>query len=141
MGTEQLVSHFCIFNKFSRERPSKYMEKMFNFFLWDFIQPIVYRVLICSLRKHVLKKKWYLVICMYLISWIQASPTWWAWVWVNSRSWWWTGRPGVLRFSRTRLSDWTELNWTDKLKRTDHVFVGSLIKISFKSIYKQRIFI
>ena len=42
-----------------------------------------------------------------------ASPTRWAWVWVNSRSWWWTGRPGVLRFmgsqSWTRLSDWTEL--------------------------------
>ena len=39
------------------------------------------------------------------------------WVWVNSGSWWWTGRPGVLRFmgshSRTRLSDWTELNWTE----------------------------
>ena len=31
------------------------------------------------------------------------------------RSWWWTGRPGVLRFmgsqSQTRLSYWTELNW------------------------------
>ena len=27
-----------------------------------------------------------------------ASPTWWTWVWVNSRSWWWTGRPGMLRF-------------------------------------------
>ena len=27
-----------------------------------------------------------------------ASPTRWTWVWVNSRSWWWTGRPGVLRF-------------------------------------------
>jgi len=27
-----------------------------------------------------------------------ASPTWWTWVWVNSESWWWTGRPGVLRF-------------------------------------------
>ena len=44
-----------------------------------------------------------------------ALTTRWAWVWVNSRSWWWTGRPGVLRFigsqSRTRLSDWTELNW------------------------------
>ena len=44
-----------------------------------------------------------------------ASPTWCTWVWVNSESWWWTGRPGVLRFmgsqSRTRLSDWTELNW------------------------------
>ena len=42
-----------------------------------------------------------------------ASPTRWAWVWVNSGSWWWTGRPGVLRFmgsqSRTGLSDWTEL--------------------------------
>ena len=25
-----------------------------------------------------------------------ASPTWWTWVWVNSRSWWWTGRPGML---------------------------------------------
>ena len=40
-----------------------------------------------------------------------ASPTRWAWVWVNSGSWWWTGRPGVLRFmgsqSRTRLSHWT----------------------------------
>ena len=44
-----------------------------------------------------------------------ASPTWWTWVWVNSKSWWWTGRPGVLQFmglqSWTRLSDWTELNW------------------------------
>ena len=26
-----------------------------------------------------------------------ASPTKWTWVWVNSRSWWWTGRPGVLQ--------------------------------------------
>ena len=43
-----------------------------------------------------------------------ASPTQWTWVWVNSGSWWWTGRPGVLWFmgsqSRTWLSDWTELN-------------------------------
>ena len=46
-----------------------------------------------------------------------ASRTRWMWVWVNSRSWWWTGRPGVLQFmgshSWTRLSDWTELNWTE----------------------------
>ena len=43
-----------------------------------------------------------------------ASPTWWAWVWVNSRSWWWTGRPGVLWFiwSQRVRHDWaTELNW------------------------------
>ena len=45
-----------------------------------------------------------------------ASPAGWTWVWVNSSSWWWTGRPGVLWFmgsqSQTRLSDLTELNWT-----------------------------
>ena len=44
-----------------------------------------------------------------------ASLTWWMWVWVNSGSWWWTGRPGMLQFmgsqSQTRLSNWTELNW------------------------------
>ena len=43
-----------------------------------------------------------------------ASLTRWTWIWVNSGSWWWTGRLGV-RFmwlqSRTRLRDWTELNW------------------------------
>ena len=26
-----------------------------------------------------------------------ASPTQWTWVWVNSGSWWWTGKPGVLQ--------------------------------------------
>ena len=37
--------------------------------------------------------------------------------WVNSRSWWWTGRPGVLGFmgSQRVRHDWgTALNWTDK---------------------------
>ena len=46
----------------------------------------------------------------------RASLTWWTWVWVNSGSWWWTGRPGVLRFmgSQRVRHDWaTELNWTD----------------------------
>ena len=42
-------------------------------------------------------------------------PTRWTWVWVNSGSWWWTGRPGVLRFMGsqrvghdwvTELTDW-----------------------------------
>ena len=47
--------------------------------------------------------------------WI-ASLTWWMWVWVNSRSWWWTGRPGVLQFMGSQRvgHDWaTELNWTE----------------------------
>ena len=43
-----------------------------------------------------------------------ASLTQWTWVWVNSGSWWWTGRPGVLRFMGLQRvgHDWaTELNW------------------------------
>ena len=44
----------------------------------------------------------------------KAWPTQWTWVWVNSRSWWWTGRPGVLQSmgSQRVRQDWaTELNW------------------------------
>ena len=46
-----------------------------------------------------------------------ASPTQWTWVWVNSGSWWWTGRPGMLRSmgSQRVRHDWaTELNWIAK---------------------------
>ena len=45
-----------------------------------------------------------------------ASLTRWMWVWVNSMSWWWAGRPGVLWFMGSQRvgHDWaTELNWTD----------------------------
>ena len=51
-----------------------------------------------------------------------ASPTRWEWVWVNSGSLWWTGRPGVLRFmgSQRIRHDWvTELNWTDPALQAD----------------------
>ena len=44
-----------------------------------------------------------------------ASRTQWTWVWVNSVSWWWTGRPGMLQSmgSQRVRHDWaTELNWT-----------------------------
>ena len=47
-----------------------------------------------------------------------ASPTQWTWVWVNSGSWWWIGRPGMLQFmgwQRVRHNWVTELNWTDIL--------------------------
>ena len=48
--------------------------------------------------------------------WLDGITDSMAWVWVNSGSWWWTGRPGVLRFmgsqSWTWLSDCTALNWT-----------------------------
>ena len=41
--------------------------------------------------------------------------TQWTWVWVNSRSWWWTGKPDVLQFMESQRvgHDWvTKLNWT-----------------------------
>jgi len=43
-----------------------------------------------------------------------ASSTRWTWLWVNSASWRWTGRPGVLWFmgsQRVRHNWVTELNW------------------------------
>ena len=74
-----------------------------------------------------------------------VSPTQWMWVWVNSRSWWWTGRPGTLRFmgsqSQTRLSDWTELKSTTTVSNqwpnieTRNIFLAlkqSVIKLCFK---------
>ena len=48
-----------------------------------------------------------------------TSPTQWTWVWVNSRNWWWTGRPGVLWFMGLQRfrHDWlTELNWKSLIK-------------------------
>ena len=45
-----------------------------------------------------------------------TSLTRWTWVWVNSGSWWWTGRPGMLQFMGWQgvRHDWaTELNWTE----------------------------
>ena len=40
--------------------------------------------------------------------------------WVNSGSWWWTGRPGVLQSMGSqrvghKQSDWTELNWRSRV--------------------------
>ena len=45
-----------------------------------------------------------------------ASLTRWTWVWVNSGSWWWTGRPGMLQFMGSQRvgHDWvTDLIWSD----------------------------
>ena len=46
--------------------------------------------------------------------WMVMSDSMWTWVWVNSRSWWWTGRPGMLLSmgsQRVRHNWATELNW------------------------------
>ena len=44
-----------------------------------------------------------------------ASLTRWTWVWASSRSWWRTGKPGVVQSMELQRvgHDWmTELNWT-----------------------------
>ena len=51
-----------------------------------------------------------------------ASLTWWTWVWANSGSWWWTGRPGVLQSvgsQRVRHYWATELK-TEKANQSPH---------------------
>jgi len=86
-----------------------------------------------------------------------ASPTRWIWVWVNSRSWWWIGRPDVLQFMgsqrvehnwATELTDWTDHRGRKKEKkkfkiqriyRTSQsiriiVFLESLLSESFPSL-------
>ena len=51
-----------------------------------------------------------------------ASPTQWTWVWVDSGSWWWTGRPGVLQFMGSQR---VGHDWVDELmmKRTSFFLV------------------
>ena len=68
-----------------------------------------------------------------------ASLIQWTWVWASCGSWWWTRKPGAavhgVAKSRTRLSDWTELNsvfldFLSKPKATHNNFkVCSDIKI------------
>ena len=61
--------------------------------------------------------------------WI-TSPTGYTWVWVDSGSWWWTGRPGVLWFMGSQRvgHDWaTELNWTTIVKDV-HQFSQSIVR-------------
>ena len=51
-----------------------------------------------------------------------ASLTQWTWVWASSRSWWSTGKPGMLQsMGSQRGHDWaTELNWTTSLPHKEH---------------------
>jgi len=61
-----------------------------------------------------------------------ASPTLWTWVWVNSGSWWWTGRPGVLWFMGSQRAGH---NWATELnKRTSKINVVSLGKYALDLI-------
>ena len=68
---------------------------------------------------------------------LMASLTRWICVWVNSESWWWTGKPGVLQFmgSQSVGHNWvTEVNWTELkcmitlcLKNKVHALINTLL--------------
>ena len=68
-----------------------------------------------------------------------ASPTQWTWVWVNSRSWRWTGRPGVLwSMGLQKVGHhwvaWNELNHkSDSKKETNKA--TSIINSAYIFIY------
>ena len=76
-----------------------------------------------------------------------ASPT--RWMWANSGSWWWTGRPGVLQFmglQRVR-HDWvTELNryyfpyWLHQFTSSSTEYKGSLCSASLPTFITYRHF-
>ena len=61
-----------------------------------------------------------------------ASPTQWClsltWVWVNSRSWWWTGRPGVLWFMGSQR---VRQDWVTKLNRHKFLNFGGDIILNY----------
>ena len=46
--------------------------------------------------------------------WMASLPGW-TWVWVGSRSWWWTGKPGVVQSMGLQRVGHNWLNWTDRL--------------------------
>ena len=63
-----------------------------------------------------------------------ASPTLWTWVWVDSGSWWWTGRPGIWWFmgsQRVGHDRTTELNWNTTYTT---VFVSFLLFVGDFSV-------
>ena len=81
----------------------------------------------CGWEHRIHIRVWYtsnIILCFHLLAFMplynqsswdgwMASPTQWTWVWVNSGSWRWTGRPGVLQSMGHREPDITErLNWS-----------------------------
>ena len=49
-----------------------------------------------------------------------ASPTQWTRVWVGSRSWWWTGRPGVLQSMGSQ-----RVGHDQVIELTEHLYLSS----------------
>ena len=64
-----------------------------------------------------------------------ASRAQWTWIWVDSQSWWWIGRPGVLQSTGSQRvgHDWaTELNcWTGQRRRFPSTFHSASCMLTF----------
>ena len=70
-----------------------------------------------------------------------ASLTQWTWVWVNSGSWWWTGRPGVLRLMGSQRvgHDWaTELNWISEFSKVAEYKINTQKSLAFLYINNEK---
>ena len=68
-----------------------------------------------------------------------TSPIWWTWVWVGSRSWWWTGKPDMWQSmgSQRVRHDWvTELNW--KITWNNYFIMGCKISDFYHSLHTHR---
>ena len=74
-----------------------------------------------------------------------ASLTRWTWVWMNSGSWWWTGRPGVLQFMGLQRvgHDWaTDLIWSEGMWRFGKMTMwstGIIVVVTELSIINYRL--
>ena len=62
-----------------------------------------------------------------------ASLTQWTWIWVNSGSWWWTGRPGMLQSMGSQSQ--TRLNWLTDWQRNRNISFRGLAELMLKCPY------
>ena len=64
-----------------------------------------------------------------------ASPTQWTWIWADSRSSLWTGKPGVVQSMASQESDMTEwLNWMLENFSNPHLQYDQIL-LSIRLIY------
>ena len=108
-----LLRHLSIFSARVKEAAFKdhslRLEKCCNFLNTSIATVFVHYLMLPRWRMN------HFCVILIKIKKAMASPTQWTWVWVNSRSWWWTGRPGVLQTMESQRvgHNWTiELNWT-----------------------------
>ena len=52
------------------------------------------------------------------MKWLDVSPTQGTCIWASSRSWWWTGKSGMLQSMGVAESQTQLSNWTDWLRNT-----------------------